>query len=107
MCFFYFFYFIYRGEHLNRLGNSLIYCDLSTETLQKPPRLMFFARHNYIFFCSSDSPTKSSSSSIGVACLATSAWHMSPTCCHLAHNERHGAGRMRRAVRRRTVARCQ
>lgn len=48
--FFYFFYFIYRGEHLNRLGNSLIYCDLSTETLQKPPRLMFFARHNYIFF---------------------------------------------------------
>jgi hypothetical protein len=42
-------YFIYRGGHLNYLGKSLIYCDLSFEAVAKitlvnvfcPPRLIF------------------------------------------------------------------
>jgi hypothetical protein len=53
---FFVFYFIYRGGHDNRLDKSLIYRDLSTETVTKtvsvnafcPSRLSFFSSITHV-----------------------------------------------------------
>jgi hypothetical protein len=43
------FYFIYRGRHLNRLGKSLIYYDLSFKAVAKTASVNVFYRHGQVF----------------------------------------------------------